>query len=190
VCSNPRLLDEEIYEIWNVMKEDFASFNINITTNRDVYDAVSVDKSQMLIVTNTKTWQTLSNTGIGRYWSFKRNDTPCFAFPIGFSGWGNYEMLGEVCSHEVGHTLGLKHDGSASMDYYRGHGNWAPIMGSGYRKNITEWSIGKYLNTDNTEDDLSKITINNKGVIEEVDDIDGFYFNTQGGQLELVFEGA
>jgi serralysin len=43
----------------------------------------------------------------------------------------------EAISHEVGHTLGLSHDGriTPSEGYYAGHGSgdtgWAPIMGVG-----------------------------------------------------------
>lgn len=41
--------------------------------------------------------------------------------------------LTNPCSHEVGHSVGLYHDGVNSSSYYWGHGSgatsWAPIMG-------------------------------------------------------------
>ena len=51
--------------------------------------------------------------------------------------------LAEAASHEVGHNLGLSHDGTASTGYYSGQGAWAPIMGVGYYKPITQWSKGE-----------------------------------------------
>ncbi len=52
-------------------------------------------------------------------------------------GNGNEKYTAEAISHEVGHTLGLSHDGriTPSEGYYAGHGSgdtgWAPIMGVG-----------------------------------------------------------
>jgi hypothetical protein len=56
-------------------------------------------------------------------------------------------------SHEVGHSLGLSHDGTSSNSYYYGHGSgetsWAPIMGVGYNKNVTTWDNGTYYGSNN-----------------------------------------
>ncbi len=158
VCASSGLTDDEIYTVWKIMSEDFRPFNVNVTTRRDLYEAVSQDKSVMLIVTTTRGWQSVSTTGIGRFWSFKNNDSPCFSFPNGFSSNVAYK-LGEVSSHEVGHALGLHHDGNSSTNYYSGHGNWAPIMGSGYYKNVTQWDKAEYSGSNNTaENDLQIIT--------------------------------
>lgn len=157
-AQSPNLSDDEIYEIWQIMSEDYKPFDVNVTTRRDIYDTAHYSKSIMLIVTNTKSWQNVSTTGIGRYWSLKQSDSPCFSFPNGFVGWGNNQMLGEVSTHEIGHALGLKHDGNTSTNYYSGHGIWAPIMGSGYYKNVTQFSKGEFSGANNTEDDLSIIT--------------------------------
>ena len=46
------------------------------------------------------------------------------------------------------------------MEYYSGQGNWAPIMGVGYYKPISQWSKGEYSGANNTEDDLTIITQN------------------------------
>jgi hypothetical protein len=67
----------------------------------------------------------------------------------------------EAGSHEVGHTVGLLHDGTATEGYFGGHGtgagSWAPIMGVGYYKEVVQWSKGEYTGANNTQDDLTVI---------------------------------
>ena len=79
-------------------------------------------------------------------------DTPCFVYNTRF------ESMAEACSHEVGHTLGLSHDGTqtngtTTAGYYYGHGSgetsWAPIMGVGYNRNVTTWDNGAYFGSNN-----------------------------------------
>ena len=61
--------------------------------------------------------------------------------------------ISEAASHEAGHSFGLSHDGNNSTSYYAGHGTgttgWAPIMGVGYNRNVTQWSKGDYANANN-----------------------------------------
>ena len=63
-------------------------------------------------------------------------------------------------SHEAGHNLGLSHDGTATSGYYSGHGSWAPIMGVGYYKAITQWSKGEYAGANQTQDDFAVMQSN------------------------------
>lgn len=164
------ITDEEIYEIWKIMTEDYAAFDINITTRRDVYDNTPFNKSVMLIITPYSSWYKHVATGVGKFWSFKNDDAPCFAFPSGFADSPTRgTSLGEVGSHEVGHALGLKHDGGNTGTYYGGHGDWAPLMGNGFYRNITQFSKGEYNGADNTEDDLFVIT-QTSGVSYKTDD--------------------
>ncbi len=66
-------------------------------------------------------------------------DEPTFVFPAQL-GNGFPKYVWEAVSHEVGHTVGLSHDGTATTGYYSGHGDWAPIMGVGYYEPITQFS--------------------------------------------------
>ena len=72
------------------------------------------------------------------------------------------KYISDSASHEVGHTLGLHHDGTNVSGYYLGHGSgavgWAPIMGMAYYKNLAQWSKGEYLAANNPEDDLQLIS--------------------------------
>src|SRR5690606_36575395 len=82
----------------------------------------------------------------------------------------------EVGSHEVGHTLGLSHDGRTTPveEYFGGHGSgdtgWAPIMGVGYYQPVAQWSKGEYASANQLQDDLNIITSNNNNVGYRADD--------------------
>ena len=83
------------------------------------------------------------------------SDQPAFVFAGNLGGSTGY--VAEAASHEAGHTFGLFHDGTASSSYSTGHGDWAPIMGVGYGKAITQWSRGEYPSATNHQDDLAAI---------------------------------
>jgi hypothetical protein len=81
----------------------------------------------------------------------------------------NPDRIAYAVSHELGHNLGLSHDGPGpTLDpegndngYYQGHGSgatsWAPIMGAGYGRSVVQWSKGEYRDANNHEDDLAII---------------------------------
>jgi hypothetical protein len=64
--------------------------------------------------------------------------------------------IAECLSHEVGHTLGLLHQSTATTTYYGGSGSgdtgWAPIMGVSYYKNLTQWAKGEFPGATNKQD--------------------------------------
>ncbi|KNC49175.1 peptidase domain-containing protein [Thecamonas trahens ATCC 50062] len=65
--------------------------------------------------------------------------------------------MADAASHELGHQLGLSHDGKSSSTYYGGHGDWGPIMGTGYGRLLSQWSKGEYSGATQSQDDLAII---------------------------------
>ena len=157
-----------IYEIWTRVAEDFAAWDVNVTTEDPGVDALmrsgfgDQEYGIRTIITPDYQWYSSQQFGGVAYLrSFSRSsDLPAWVFSSNL-GTGNPKSVAEAISHEVGHTLGLQHDGhndgSSSSSYYSGHGNWAPIMGVGYYREVTQWSDGSYPGATNTEDDLAII---------------------------------
>ncbi|PTB97022.1 hypothetical protein C9994_04650 [Marivirga lumbricoides] len=142
--------DAAIQEAWDLISEDFRPFNINITTSQAVYNSYPQNRRQRCVFTPTNNAAPGAG-GVAFVTGFGYQDWPCWVFILsGKSG-------GEAASHEIGHTLGLGHDGRTNPEegYFRGHGDWAPIMGVGYYEPITQWSRGEYNFANNTQNDLS-----------------------------------
>ena len=153
------------------MAADFSCFDVNVTTQAPPTDwlikSSTTDANYGIRVVITSYGPSSSTAGgIAYINSFNWNsDTPCFVYNTSLLG------ISEAISHEVGHTLGLSHDGTASAGYYQGHGSgetgWASIMGVGYYQNVTTWDNGTFTGSTNTgtganyskgADDLAIIT--------------------------------
>lgn len=170
--ERPSLSNAQIRDVWTRVAEDYLPFEINVTTDLKVFEAAAEESRQRVVITPS-TDAAPGSGGVAYIGSFNwTGDTPCWVFMIGGKN------CAEAISHEVGHTLGLRHDGATvngnHTEYYAGQGlgetGWAPIMGVGYSQPVTQWSKGEYLNANNQEDDLEIITTANNDVRYLADD--------------------
>ena len=214
---------ERIQYIWQRVSEDFAPFNVNVTTQEPGIEALrktSTSDTQWGIrvaIGGNGSWYG-SAGGVAYIGSFNWNsDTPTYVFEDNL-GNGHEKYTAEAISHEVGHTLGLNHDGTATTGYYEGQGTgatgWAPIMGVGYYRELSQWSKGEYTGANQLQDDLAIITTQNgfnyrtdlagdstgtataatingttasaSGVIERTSDLDVFSFTTGAGAVSFT----
>ncbi|WP_027394143.1 PKD domain-containing protein [Aquimarina latercula] len=157
--------DAKITEIWRIMAEDFRPFDINITTDRTAFESTPINQRMMCIFTPT-TDAAPGSGGVAYLNSFSNTniDNPCWVYNSGT------RSAGETGSHEVGHTLGLSHDGVPGNQYYAGHADWSPIMGWSASRPIGQWSKGEYDNAITQEDDMAIISGNRNGFGYKEDD--------------------
>lgn len=173
---------QDILGIWQRVVEDFAPFEVNVTTEapniEDLINSGNIDTRWGMRVLMTQNINLVDNTklfssgpgGIAYVSSFTNSsDTPVFAFN---KGENNAAM---TVSHEVGHSLGLDHDGTVDTNpadtindakgYFSGYGSgdtsWGSLMGAPFGKSLTQWGKGEYQYADNQEDDLEIITTYN-----------------------------
>lgn len=171
-----------IKQVWERVAEDYAPFNIDVTTERP---ASFTTRTAEAVITNNQqadgqlnpaddaggvayvnVFATSSYSSYRPAWIYVNN--------LGYEA-GN---IAEAAAHEIGHNMGLSHDGTTTSEYYLGHGSgeisWAPIMGAGYGRNVSQWSKGEYYLANNTQDDLAIIA----GKLTYIADDHGNTFST------------
>ena len=161
---------EAVQSVWRRVAEDYAPFDVDVTTQDPGTAALTridaadqVYGTRALISPSTTAASKLCNGSCGGVAYIGVFDTtnsaryqPAWIFPQSLGD--DRKSIAEAVSHEVGHTLGLTHDGvTGGTSYYGGHATWAPIMGVGYSRPITQWSEGDYKGANNDQDDLSVI---------------------------------
>lgn len=130
---------DAIYDIWRMVAEDFAAFEVDVTTEAPTYEAlVKTSETDMAYgkrvvigyATGTSTpWYVGGGAFSGGGTFGFQYDRPVYVF----SQQSRQNIAAQV-THEVGHTLGLAHDGGTfyfddmvegttdfyTSDYYRG----------------------------------------------------------------------
>jgi hypothetical protein len=200
-----------IYRAWQTVVEDFAPFDVNVTTvnpgvealrrtnETDPQFGVHAIITQAGIPAHERTCKStcggvavldsLDLTTVAPVWTFS-------------PPWRPGEGIGTTTSHEIGHALGLWHDGHTDgYEYHSGSVSWGPIMGGSMDSAaVSHWSNGDYLGATNHEDDLSVMstwlpllpddhaasappvvfTGSASGVINDRGDSDAFTFTADG----------
>ncbi len=141
-----------IQKIWQRVTEDYAPFDVDITTEALLAPAGKIGAT-ILITPRASTAGGYAY--LNSFSTFAVGAAPAFCFPNNLAN--SEKPIAECISHELGHTLGLTHQGAnPSTAYYAGQGvgdtGWAPIMGVSYYKNLTQWSKGEYTNANNKQD--------------------------------------
>lgn len=209
-----------IESVWRRVAEDFAAFDVNVTTKDPGLDAIERTGSgdqqygTKVLISNTTTIYSscgcggVAYVGVFDATSWHSYYQPAWVFQRGVGS--GAKGLAEAASHEAGHNLGLLHDGTSATGYYTGHGTWAPIMGVGYYRPVTQWSRGEYTDANNGEDDfavmqanglpiladdhgdtpasastLDPASVDTTGIISTAADTDVFALTTTGGTVSL-----
>ncbi|MEK9776063.1 MAG: M12 family metallo-peptidase, partial [Quisquiliibacterium sp.] len=159
-----------IAESWRRVSEDFAAFDVDVTTEEPPYTVGSGGRIEYgsTVGHNLITGQRDANG----YYVYTQGGCGCggvaylnvfgnsyYQPGLSFnSGIGSNAM---TISHETGHNLGLSHDGTSTAGYYSGHGSgetsWGPIMGAPFGKSIVTWNNGTYPDANNQQDDYAII---------------------------------
>ena len=214
--SDPAFNERElqtIQEAWLTVAEDYAPFDVNVTTKEPSSSALYRDSYgdpvfgiHAYITPDSPIYEDCGCGGVAYVGITKSSSTsslrtygPAWVFSDSlYSG----SSIGEAAAHEIGHNLGLAHDGDAQQGYHAGSAPWAPIMGVGYYQPLSQWSRGEYAGATNQEDDTAiingsfpyraddhsagasptelKASTLQGGVIERVGDQDSFAFTAAG----------
>ncbi|MGA0001747.1 MAG: zinc-dependent metalloprotease family protein, partial [Steroidobacteraceae bacterium] len=156
---------DAIPETWKRVAEDFAPYDIDVTTEEPAAFGPNVGHilvTRKASVEGTEIYSCscggvayVSKWGVANYSYYQ----PALVFTDGV-GTGPHN-LSEAASHELGHNLGLSHDAIPTAGYYAGHGSgntkWGPIMGVGYYAQVSQWSRGEYADATQFQDDLAII---------------------------------
>ena len=165
----------EIIEWWERVAEDFAPFEIDVTTEEPPLSALTKNGSGdstfgiRVVCTQITDGFGSGSGGIALLNSFNDSiDNPCFAFNKG-NNTGSMTV-----SHEAGHTFGLSHDGLNGSTYHPGTGSgetsWGPIMGAPFGSSLVQWSNGDYSGASTGQNDVNIITNSSNGVGLKADD--------------------
>jgi len=171
---------ERIQYIWQRVSEDYAPFDVDVTTEQPAAEVLSRNTSTdqifgtTVVVTNRSGVYSCSCGGVAYIGIFDNVGDyykPALVFYDAL-GSGNEKYVAEAISHEAGHNMGLGHDGTATAGYYQGHGTgatgWAPIMGVGYYQPLVQWSKGEYSGANNVQDDY--LVMESNGLPIRLDD--------------------
>lgn len=178
-----------IQEIWQRVAEDFAPFNVDVTTQDpgNFSNGVGLRAS----IGGNGSWYG-SAGGVAYINAFTNSVVnTVYVFSANLGG-GNGKYVAEATSHEYGHALGLLHQslydslGNLVATYSQGDANWAPIMGVGYYSARSTWANGTTNSATTYQDNLAVISNATNAFGYRADD----HGNTVGTATNLAVSGT
>ncbi len=159
-----------IFRIWERVSQDYAPFDIDVTTERPTAWTTTTAHALFTDGVDTnghdlphKNYGGIAYVNVFGSADFSYNGSGRSYSPAWVAITADL-YCAEAAAHEIGHNLGLSHDGTSSAQYYGGHAitgsdphTWGPIMGGGTIPDLSQWSKGEYVNANNTQDDLAII---------------------------------
>jgi hypothetical protein len=135
-----------IQQIWSYVAEDFAPFNLNVTTVLPPSFANGV--ALRVAIGGNSAWAGGTYGGIAYIDAFTNSIVnTVYVFPANL-GNGYPRYVADASSHESGHGFGLQHQSQWSgstktAEYYSGPGDGtAPLMGNSYSATRSLWWYG------------------------------------------------
>jgi len=155
-----------ITEIWSRVAEDFAPFNVNVST--DYYGSFNNQQALHVVIGgSSQDWLKENTSGIASIGSFS-DSAPNVVFVFDLFAWedakvGDWEghtingiaATASTASHEAGHAFGLRHHSIYAFEedlfgdeherineYDPGNAGWTPIMGNSLAADRTTWDSG------------------------------------------------
>lgn len=176
--------------IWQQVAEDYAPFNINVTTVLPASFANGV--ALRVAIGGDGLWSGGTYGGISYISSFTNSIVnTAFVFTKNL-GNGNARYTGEAVSHESGHGFGLQHQSlysgtTKTQEYYAGPGDGrAPIMGNSYSATRGLWWNGtSSVSSSTIQDDMAVIASATNGFGYRADD----FGNTAASATPLTVSG-
>ncbi len=177
---------ENMYRAWQVVADIYSAYQLNITTDVNVYNAAKAANPLRTGIINFVNQDGRSFAPIGSFGTTSAGTlyrNPSSGFDYGYG-------IGMTAAHEVGHEMGMSHDhGGSGGEYFEGIAafEWGPIMGNywmgaNWAHRIWTWSKGEYNTATNFEDDLRIMNVN-ESVPYMVDD------NASGKALSMDANG-
>jgi hypothetical protein len=176
-----------INQIWARVSEDYAPFDIDVTT---IEPASFADKMGLRVsIGGNGSWYGSAGgvAYVGSFTNYIVNTV--YIFPQQLANSAKY--IAEASSHESGHAFGLRHqsrydaNGTKTEEYHTGDGDWAPIMGTSYYKTRTTWHNGtSTIAATIYQDDMAVISNTTNGFGYRADD-----HGSASKPTPLVFSG-
>lgn len=131
--TKPYPTTDAIYDIWRMVAEDFAAFDVDVTTEAPTYEALIKSSAEDMYygkrvvigyaAGTSKPWYVGGGAFSGGGTFGFQHDRPVYIFSV-----QSRQNIAAQITHEVSHTLGLAHDGGNiqfgdtfySSNYYRG----------------------------------------------------------------------